>query len=121
VLGAVSLLLAAVGLYSVRSYAISQRTNEIGIRMAMGAQPRDVLAMVVRQGMVLTAAGLAAGLAAALAATRLLSGMLVNVSANDPMILAGAALFLGLMALLASYLPARRATKVDPIAALRCQ
>jgi predicted permease len=121
VLGAVSLLLAAVGLYSVMSYATGQRTNEIGIRVAMGAQPRDVLAMVVRQGMVLTALGLAAGLAAALAATRLLSGMLVNVSATDPMILAGAALFLALMALAASYLPARRATQVDPIAALRCQ
>ncbi len=121
VIGAVSLLLAAVGLFSVMSYAVSQRTNEIGIRMAMGAQPLHVLAMVVRQGMVLTAMGLAAGLAAALAATRLLSGMLVNMSATDPMILAGAALFLALMALLASYLPARRATKVDPIAALRCQ
>jgi predicted permease len=121
VIGAISLLLAAVGLYSVMAYAVSQRTNEIGIRLALGAQPRDVLAMVVRQGMILTAAGLTVGLAAALAATRLVSGLLVNVSATDPLVMVLAALFLGLTALLASYLPALRATKVDPITALRCQ
>jgi predicted permease len=121
VLGALSLLLAAVGLYGVMAYAVSQRVNEIGIRMALGAQPRDVLGMVVRQGLIMTAAGLAIGIAAALAAARLVAGMLVNVSASDPLIFAAAALFLGLVALAASYLPACRATKVDAMTALRCQ
>ena len=121
VLGALSLLLAAVGLYSVMAYTVSQRRNEIGIRMALGARVGDVLGMVMRQGLLLTAAGLAAGLAAALATTRLVSHMLVNVSATDPLIFCGAMLFLGLVAALASYLPARRATKVDPMTALRCE
>jgi len=120
-LGALSLVLAAVGLYSVMAYAVSQRTHEIGIRMALGARPRDVLGMVVRQGMVLTAAGLAAGVGVALAATSLVESMLVNVSAADPLVFAGAALFLGLVALVASFLPARRATRIDPILALRHQ
>jgi putative ABC transport system permease protein len=89
--------------------------------MALGAQRRDVLGDVLRRGMALTIAGLAAGIAAALAITRLVASMLVNVSAADPMTFAGAALFLASVALLASYLPARRATKVDPMVALRCQ
>jgi predicted permease len=118
-LGVLCLLLAAVGLYSVMAYGVSQRTHEIGIRMALGAQSRDVLGMVVRQGLVLTSAGLLAGVAASLAGARLIAGMLLNVSATDPRVFAGAALFLGLVALLASYLPARRAAKVDPIGALR--
>ncbi len=121
VLGALALLLAAVGLYSVMAYSVSQRTQEIGIRMAMGAKPGDVLAMVVRTGMLLTGAGLAAGLAASMLATRLVAGMLVNVSATDPRIFAGSAAFLTLAALLACFLPARRATRVDPIDALRCE
>lgn len=120
-LGAMSLLLAAVGLYSVMAYAVSQRTHEIGIRLALGAEPRDVLAMVVRQGIVLAGAGVLAGMAATLAVARLVAGMLVNVSANDPLIFTAAALFLVLVALLASYLPARRASKVDPLIALRHQ
>lgn len=120
-LGVLSMLLAAVGLYSVMAYAVSQRTHEIGIRMALGARPRDVLGMVVRQGMVLTLAGLAAGVAVALAATRLVASMLVNVSATDPLVFAGAALFLGLVAVAASFLPARRATRIAPILALRHQ
>jgi predicted permease len=120
-LGAMALLLAAAGLYSVMAYAVSQRTQEIGIRAALGAQPRDVLAMVLRQGMLLTVAGLVIGTATAFAATRLVAGMLVHVGAADPLIFGGAALFLGLVALLATWLPARRATKVDPMVALRCQ
>jgi len=121
VLGALSLLLAAVGLYSVMAYAVSQRRNEIGIRMALGARVGDVLGMVMRQGMLLTAAGLAAGLVAALATAHLVGRMLVNVSASDPLIFSGSAVFLGMVALLACYLPARRATRVDPMTALRCE
>jgi predicted permease len=119
VLGALCLVLAAVGLYSLIAYGVSQRTHEIGIRMALGAQSRDVLGMVVRQGLALTSAGLLGGIAVSLAGARLIAGMLLNVSATDPRIFAGAALFLGLVALLASYLPARRAAKVDPMGALR--
>jgi predicted permease len=120
-LGGMSLLLAAVGLYSVMAYTVGQRTHEIGIRMAVGARPRDVLRMVVRQGMVLTVTGLVAGIAVALAAARLVGGMLVDVSANDPTIFAGVAVFLASVAFCACYLPARRATRVDPIVALHCQ
>jgi predicted permease len=120
-LGGISLLLAAIGLYSVMAYAVSQRTQEIGIRIALGASPRDVLADVLVRGMALTALGLAAGVAAALAATRVIAGMLVTVSATDPATFAGAAIFLAAVALLASYLPARRATRVDPMASLRCE
>jgi predicted permease len=121
VLGLIALVLAAVGLDSVMAYTVTQRTQEIGIRMALGAQQRDVLGDVLGRGMSLTVAGLAAGIAAALAVTRLAASMLVNVSAADPVAFAGAALYLGLVALLASYLPARRATKVDPMVALRCE
>ena len=120
-LAAIALLLVTVGLYSVMAYAVTQRTHEIGIRIALGAQSLDVLGMVVRQGMILTAAGLLAGVALALAGTRLISGVLINVSATDPLIITGAALFLGLVTLLASYLPARRAIKVNPVTALRIQ
>ena len=121
VLGAIALVLAAAGLYSVIAYTISQRTQEIGIRMALGARPGDVLALVVLQGMGLTLAGLAAGVAVALAITRLASGLLVNVSATDPLIFAGATLFLALVALAAVCVPALRATRTDPNAALRWQ
>jgi predicted permease len=121
VLGGISLLLAAVGLYSVMAYAVIQRSHEFGIRMALGARPGAVLGMVLRQGLALTAGGILAGAVAALAAARLVSSMLVNVSAGDPVIFAAAAVFLGLVAMLASYLPAWRATKVEPSVALRCQ
>ncbi len=117
----VCLVLAAIGLYSVMSYAVRQRTQELGIRMALGAKPNDVLALVVKEGLRLTAPGLVAGIAAALAAARLVSGMLFQVSATDPATFAAAAAFLGLVAAMASYLPALRATWVDPMRALRCE
>ena len=120
-LGFVALLLAGVGLYSVISYSISQRTQEIGLRMALGASPWKVLSLVLRQGMRLTAIGIVAGAVTALAVTRLAAGLLVGVSATDPAVFGNAALFLALVALLASYVPARRATHIDPNVALRAE
>ena len=115
------LTLAAIGLYGVMSYAVSQRTHELGVRMALGANPKDVLALVMKEGLRLTLPGLVAGIAAALAAARLVGGMLFQVSAADPGTFAAAAVFLGLVAAIASYLPAVRATRLDPMRALRCQ
>ena len=116
-----ALVLALVGIYGVISYSVSQRTSEIGIRMALGASPLKVVQMVTRESLLLTIPGLLAGIAAALAAFRFFTGMLVGVSSNDPLTFAGSTLFLLAVALLASYLPARRAVRMDPMAAVRCQ
>jgi predicted permease len=119
VLGVISILLAGVGLYGVMAYSVSQRTREIGIRMALGARQEGVLRMVIRQGLLLALLGIATGLAISLAATRQLAPLLYRVSPTDPVSIAGAALFLIAVAALASLFPALRATRVDPILALR--
>jgi predicted permease len=118
VLGAIALLLAAVGLYSVMAYSVTQRTHEIGIRMALGGQRSRVMGMVLKKGLALTVFGLIAGLVAALSAAQVVASMLLNVSATDPWIFSGASLFLAAIAVVASLLPARRATQVDPLVAL---
>src|SRR5262249_27800177 len=118
VFAAIALSLAAVGLYGVMSYGVSQRTREIGIRMALGAQASDVIKMILRQGLALLLIGVAIGLAGATAATRAMTGLLFEVGANDPLTFILIALLLTMVALLACYLPARRATRVDPILAL---
>jgi putative ABC transport system permease protein len=119
IFGAAALFLAAVGVYGVLSFSVSQRTQEMGVRIALGAKSSDVRGLVVRQGLTLAATGVVLGLLGAFGVTRVIQSLLYNVTATDPISFGGVALFLALIATLASYLPARRATTVDPIVALR--
>jgi len=116
---AAALTLAAVGIYGVVAFSVSRRTQEIGVRMALGAQRSDVLRLVVGEGARLALLGVAIGIAASFVITRLLSTLLFGVSATDPITFAGVAVLLSLVALLASYIPARRAMRLDPNSALR--
>jgi putative ABC transport system permease protein len=119
--GVVALVLAAIGIYGIMSYAVKRRTREIGIRMALGARPRDVLRLVVGQGMQLALLGLAIGVLGAFLATRLMAKLLFGVSATDPLTFASIALLLSGVAFVASWLPARRAVLTDPTSALRIE
>jgi putative ABC transport system permease protein len=114
-----ALILAAIGIYGVIAYSVTQRVKEIGVRMALGAQSHDVIKLIISQGMKPALRGVVIGVGSALALTRWMKGFLFGVSATDPMTFATIALLLSAVALLACWIPARRATKVDPLQALR--
>jgi putative ABC transport system permease protein len=118
---AVAFVLAVVGVYSVKSYLVARRTREIGIRMALGAQPSGVLRLIVGEGLALAAAGAALGTVAAFGLTRWMGSLLFSVSPTDPLTFVAVPAVLTVVALTASYLPARRATRVDPVSALRAE
>jgi ABC-type antimicrobial peptide transport system permease subunit len=117
--GVLALILASIGIYGVLAYSVAQRTSEIGLRMALGAQPRQVLQLVLTQGMFLALLGAIVGVLVALPVARLAGGLLYGVSATDPLTYVGITLLLMGVALLACYVPARRATRIDPLVALR--
>jgi putative ABC transport system permease protein len=118
---AAALLLAAIGIYGVISYAVAQRTREIGVRLALGAQRRDVTRLVMRQGLRLTLAGIVLGALVAVGASRVLSTLLYGVTAGDPLTYTAVAALLALVAVVAAHVPARRAARVDPMIALRAE
>ena len=119
--GTMGLVLGALGLYGVLSYLVNQRTREIGVRLALGAQRRDVLRMVVSRGLALAGVGVAVGLLGALVLTRVMRGVLYGVTSSDPLTFVGVALVLLVVATIASVIPALRATRVDPLVALRAE
>jgi len=121
IFGLLGLGLAAVGVFSVVAYSVSQRTREIGIRMALGAQPGDVTRLVLKEGMIPVGIGIGLGLGAGLALAKLVASLLYGVGATDPITFVSVTLLLAAVAFLACYVPARRATKVDPLATLRCE
>jgi ABC-type antimicrobial peptide transport system permease subunit len=119
--GAVALLLAVTGVYGVLSYSVLQRTQEIGVRVALGASRREVVGLIVGQGLRLAVVGIVVGVLGSIAVTRVIASLLYNVSPTDPLSFVGVSVFLTLLAAAASYVPARRATAVDPLVALRTE